>query len=315
MTDAKVAQALRAAKLYYTDEMSQSQVAEALGISRPTVAKLLRFARDTSLVTITIHDPSSQTSALATALEQAFPITAATVVIPASNAHKHVLTELAQASTAVIPPLVDDGMRVGISWGNTMYAVSQALAAHPSPRRDVQVVQLKGGTSHSTHSTFDAETLRNVAEAFTARAVPLPLPVIFDDPTTKTIVEQDRFIADILAAGAAVDVAVFTVGDIHREALLLNLGLITEGEITELLSRAVGDACSRFFTIDGQIAVPDIDARTVGITLAQLASRPARVLIAGGVEKAQAISAALSMGLATHLIIDAPTAELVLQTV
>ncbi len=43
---------------------------------------------------------------------------------------------------------------------------------------------------------------------------------------------------------------------------------------------------------------------TAGISLADLASRPIRVLVAGGPKKAVALKTAMRMGLATHLVVD-----------
>ena len=140
----------------------------------------------------------------------------------------------------------------------------------------------------------------------------LPLPVIFDSAETKQWVEKDRHIAHIVEMGSHVDVAVFTVGAAARESLALNLGYLSEEETQLILERAVGDVCSRFFDAEGRVAVPEVDARTVSITFDALAARPARVLVAGGAEKADAIRVVLEQGLATHLVIDHNTAQRVL---
>ena len=119
-----------------------------------------------------------------------------------------------------------------------------------------------------------------------------------------SIVRRDRAIERILEEGRGVDVAVFTVGSLGREALALNLGQLEDDEVEALLRDAVGDACSRFFTREGGVALASVDRRTVGITLDELRSRPVRVLVAGGRVKAEALDTALHMGLATHLVVD-----------
>ena len=156
------------------------------------------------------------------------------------------------------------------------------------------------------------ETMRAFARAFNATTELLPLPVIFDSAEAKDWVTRDRHIASVLELGRSVDLAVFTAGAIAPESLALNLGYLSAAETQEILDHAVGDVCSRFFTRTGNIAAPDVDARTVGITLADLKGRPTRILVAGGAEKAQAIRIALEMGLATHLVIDHQTAQRVL---
>lgn len=300
--DKKDEQAIDAVRLYYEHGFSQAEVASKMGISRPTVAKLLQRGKEAGFVTIEIHDPREKSSLLATRLEERFALKHVRVVHPVASNERELLDELGRSGAELVESLVRDGMSVGVSWGRTMNAIASHL--RPTVHRDVEIVQLKGGTSHSDHATNDFEIMRAFCAAFNASARYLPLPVVFDDVRTLRIVESDRHIAQILEAGRRTDLVVFTVGALAREALVFNLGHLHEEEITRLLERSVGDACSRFFTAGGEVAVPEIDARTAGISLADLASRPIRVLVAGGPKKAVALKTAMRMGLATHLVVD-----------
>lgn len=314
VVDKRDEQALTAAKLYYTADLSQAEVAAEMGVSRPTVAKLLQHARERGFVTIEIHDPREVGGTLGRRLVDAYShhgLIEARVVDVVRERDEDLLGELGRMGAAVLTENVRDGQSIGVSWGNTMYAVARSLE-HTS-HHGVEIIQLKGGMSHSSASTNDIDTINLFCQAFDAYARPLPLPVIFDNVEAKRIVEKDRHIAHILQLGAQCDVALFTVGAANAESLPLALGYLTEEESAELSARAVGDACSRFFTADGSVAMPSIDERTVGISLADLASRPVRILVAGGRWKAEAIQAALSMGLATHLVVDAPTARSIVQ--
>ena len=51
---------VRAARLYYLDGLSQSDVATALGVSRASVSRILSAARDQGIVEIRIHDPDDK---------------------------------------------------------------------------------------------------------------------------------------------------------------------------------------------------------------------------------------------------------------
>lgn len=305
----KDALAIDAAKLYYLSGLSQADIASHLGVSRPTVSKLLTHAAERGYVTITVTDPRERSDALSTRLHERFSLSDARVVTPPLGGS--LLKELGSAGAVALEELVKDGASVGVSWGETMAAVAEHL--HPTTHTGVSVVQLKGGHSHTERSTKDMETLTGFTRAFNAEMHMLPLPVIFDSAEAKRWVTRDRHIASLLERGSTVDIAVFTVGAPAPESLALNLGYLSADETELIMERAVGDACSRFFTADGQLAAPEVDARTVGITLDELAARPTRLLVAGGAEKAAAIRTALSMGLATHLVIDHATAERVLE--
>ncbi len=300
--DKKDEQAIDAVRLYFEHGLSQAEVALKMGISRPTVAKLLQRGKDAGFVTVEIHDPRETSSELGVRLRDRFGLAEARVVHSVASNERELLDELGRVGATLVEGLVEDGMSVGVSWGRTMRALAANL--HRTVRRDVEIVQLKGGTSHSEHATNDFEIMRAFCEAFNATARYLPLPVIFEDVRTLRIVEDDPHIAGILEAGRNTDLVIFTVGSVARESLLLNLGHLREEEVRMLLDRAVGDACSRFFTASGEVAAPDIDARTAGIALADLAKRPTRVLIAGGPKKAEALSTAMRMRLATHIVVD-----------
>ena len=47
---------LRVSDLYYNQNLSQQEIATKLSISRPTISKLLKSARDVGIVQITVSD-------------------------------------------------------------------------------------------------------------------------------------------------------------------------------------------------------------------------------------------------------------------
>ena len=309
--DQRDEQSLQVAKLYHRGGMSQGEVAVEMGLSRPTVAKLLQHAKARGFVTVEIHDPREDGDEFGQRLIQRYGLEDVRLVF-SPRGDEDTLTEgLGRVGAKMLHELVHDGMSVGISWGNTMYSVARHL--QPKSVAGVEIVQLKGGHSHSSRVTNDMDTLKRISSAFGAEALSLPLPVIFDSAEAKKIVEEDRHLSSILNAGRQADLAVFTVGAVSRDSLLLNLGYLNEEDITALEEKAVGDACSRFYTPDGAIAEPSVDARTVGISLEDLKRIPQRFMVAGGLQKTRAIDTALRMQLATHMVIDKETANRLLE--
>ncbi|MCQ4617393.1 RNA polymerase subunit sigma-70 [Corynebacterium sp. CCUG 18816] len=308
--DTRDRDALTAAKLYYRSELSQAEVAAEMGCSRPTVAKLLQHAKDRGYVTIEVHDPQEADEILIEDLTSRYTLEGVRIVHPA-NPSAAIMEDLGVAGARYLESMPLDGLSVGVSWGKTLLNIARNL--RPTNMRARQIVQLKGGSSRSHLATNDFETITGFCTAFNAPALTLPLPVIFERVETKEIVEQDSHIADVLQQGRETDVAVFTVGSVRKQSLLMNLGYLSEEMSRELLGVAVGDACSRFYTREGDVASKRIDDLTVGIELDELRARPRRVLVAGGLYKAEAIETALWMGLASDLVIDQPTAVRVLE--
>ncbi|MGD9821035.1 MAG: hypothetical protein AB7U27_05730, partial [Aminobacteriaceae bacterium] len=69
-----------AAKMYYRDNMLQSEIANVMGISRPMVSRLLAEAREFGVVTITINEAGSAQQILAERLAARFSLKRACVV-------------------------------------------------------------------------------------------------------------------------------------------------------------------------------------------------------------------------------------------
>ena len=228
--------AIEAVKAYYQQDLSQAEVAARMGISRPTVAKLLAHGRARGFVTVEIHDPREEASELALRLQERFALACVRVAHGCVADEAEAISQVGRVGAELVARLVRDDMSVGISWGRTMSAVASHLAR--SPRQGVRVVQLKGGTSFSDRATHDFEIMRAFCDAFGAEPSYLPLPVIFEDTATASIVRADRGIERILREGRGVDIAVFTVGAVKKESLSLNLGQLEPGEGEALASSA-----------------------------------------------------------------------------
>lgn len=170
MLDHKDCLSLDAAKLYYNSGFSQAEVAAHLGISRPTVSKLLTHAAERGFVTVSITDPREQSDELVSALCERFSLADARVT--ATPPGGSLLADLGSAGAALLEELITDHTSVGLSWGETMSAVASHLRKRPL--EGVDIVQLKGGHSHSERSTKDLQTMQAFTQAFNAEAHLLP---------------------------------------------------------------------------------------------------------------------------------------------
>lgn len=61
---------IEAARLYYQSDYSQQQIAEQLNISRPTVSRLLQYAKEKGYVQIRVMDPFEDLDALVSYLKR-----------------------------------------------------------------------------------------------------------------------------------------------------------------------------------------------------------------------------------------------------
>ncbi|MFT8709587.1 MAG: sugar-binding transcriptional regulator [Sporolactobacillus sp.] len=290
------------ARLYYESNYSQQEIAQLRQISRPTVSKLLQRAKDLGYVTIQICDPSEEMDDLSDQIQNAYHLESVRIAYSPLNKNEEIRKHIGRVAAEYLSEHTKDGDIIGVTWGRTLYSVSTQLKK--SHLQGVEVVQLKGGVTHSRLRSYAFEIVQNFAEAFNTVARYLPLPVIFDSLEVKQMVEQDRHIKQILELGKQANIALFTVGTVRDDSLLFNLGYLNHEEKEDIKRFAVGDICSRFFNQSGQICNKRINERTVGIELDELASKDRSILVAGGQRKLMAIHAALRAGYANSLITD-----------
>ncbi|SMG56277.1 deoxyribonucleoside regulator [Paenibacillus aquistagni] len=302
---------IEAARLYYMSDYSQMDIATKLGVSRPTVSRLLQFAKDQGYVRISIVDPLEDLDALGDQVKQRYNLDTVIVGYSPVNEYAEIQKHISQKAADYLHETVQDTDIIGVTWGRTMHHV--ALCLQQKDVRGVEVVQLKGGISHSHVNTYAAETANLFASAYRTIARYLPLPVIFDSIEVKQMVEEDRHIRRIIQLGKQANIAVYTIGTLNDDALLFQLGYFTEDEKKILQSTGVGDICSRFFDQQGQICSEEINSRTVGIDLADLRDKEKSILVAGGQQKVEAIRAALIGEYANILVTDQFTAQALLQ--
>ncbi|WP_438347444.1 sugar-binding transcriptional regulator [Paenibacillus sp. FA6] len=302
---------IEAARLYYQSDYSQQQIATVLGLSRPTVSRLLQHAKDQGYVRIDIIDPREDLNILASELKKQYQLDTVQLCYSPLNDYEEIKKHISKKAAEFIHEIVQDGDIIGVTWGTTMHAV--ALHLQSKTLRGVEVVQLKGGVSHSQVNTYAAEIVNLFADAFQTIARYLPLPVIFDSVEVKKMVEEDRHIGRIIELGKQANIAAFTVGTVQEDALLFRLGYFNKEEQELLRHTGAGDICSRFFDVEGKICSEVINNRTVGIDLSELRKKEKSILIAGGQRKIEAIQAALAGKYANILITDQFTAQALLR--
>ncbi|MBA2870297.1 deoxyribonucleoside regulator [Anoxybacillus calidus] len=310
MGNNKLLQIVEVAKLYYQLDYNQHDIAKKLGISRPTVSRLLQQAKKMGIVKIEIIDPSETMEELAEQLKEKYQLKKAFVAAASQNEDSAVKAAIGKRTADFLYETVSDGDIIGVTWGRTLYNV--ALELKHKPLKDVEVVQLKGGVSHSKINTYASEIVYLFGKAFDTIPQHLPLPAIVDHVAVKKALEADRHIQKLLDMGRKANIALFTVGSVNFDSLLFQLGYLSDEELEMLSNEAVGDICSRFFDKDGNIVSESLNERTIGIDLSELQKKEKSILVAGGTNKIKAIKGALKGKYANILITDQYTARALL---
>ncbi len=303
--------AINVAKLYYRSDFSQQKIAQELGVSRPSISRLLQYAKDKGYVSIQIVDPVEDMSIMEQRLKDKLHLKDVKIASSTINDEEEIKKYISIAAAQYLDGIIKDGDIIGVGWGTTLYNMSQALISRSI--KGSQVVQLEGGLSNSEWNNYSREILENFANNFNTVAQYLPLPVIFDNKATKEQVDKDRYIKRILELGRHANIALFSVGTVRPNALFFRLGYTDIQEQEKIQRNSVGDICSRFFDVEGRVCNRDLDERTVGITLSGLRDKEYSIMISGGEGKINAIKAALKGRYANVLITDQFTGKALLE--
>ncbi|MDI4644017.1 sugar-binding transcriptional regulator [Cohnella hashimotonis] len=307
----RLARMIDTAKMYYELNYSQQEIAERLGISRPTVSRFLQQAKDEGYVRIQIVDPRESNDSLACGLERKFKLRKA-VIVPVPQYEDNVVKKyIGEAAAAYLHETLEDGDTIGVTWGTTLYEVACRL--RDRQLKDVRVVQLNGGVSHSETNTYAYEIVQLFGKAFHTVPYFIHLPAIVDHAIVRHTIEADRHIGRILELGRRANVAVITVGSPTDDSVLIKANYFTENDLALIKERGAGDLCSRYIDREGKLCSEELNQRTIGIELDDLRHKERSVLVAGGRKKAEGIYGALRGEYANVLITDQYTAQYLLE--
>jgi deoxyribonucleoside regulator len=311
LPDGKTRDALRAAHLYYLQDLTMDAIAKELHTSRSSVSRLLSHARATGLVEISIHSPLDLPSRLEQEILERHEVSAHVVPVPDHASDVDRLERVALTAARILNRFIDSNQTVGIAWGSTMSAMSRHLA--PKATHNSEVVQLNGaGNLRTTGILYASELLRRFGDAFGARVQQFPVPAFFDDPATKEAFWRERSTRRLLDLQAAMDVAIFGVGSPFAEVPShVYQGGYLERADYETLSRegVVGDVATVFYRADGSTDGILLNARATGPDFAVLRRAPRRICVVSGPAKLPSLKGALAAGLVTDLIVDEGTAR------
>lgn len=305
-TDPKLLTALKAAKLYYLQDLTMDAIARELRTSRSSVSRLLSHARETGLVEIQIHSPLERGAQLERELSALFPIEAHVVPIAGSPSDVERLERVAMTAARVLPRFIESNSVIGIAWGSTLGAVSRHLTAKET--HDSVIVQMNGaGNMLTTGIEYASEILERFGRAYSARIQQFPVPAFFDSPVTKEAFWRERSTRRVLDLVARMDVAVFGLGSPFAEvpSRVYIGGYLERADYKSLSAdRAVGDVATVFFRADGSWRDIALNARATGPGFDRLVKVARRVCIASGTQKLASLRGAIAAGLVTDLVVD-----------
>jgi DNA-binding transcriptional regulator LsrR (DeoR family) len=292
--------------LRYRESKTKKEIANNLGISRFKVARIIEEAKRQKIVKFDIHIPDLDRFELQNQIEKKFNLKE--VLITPFSEPNQILSELGDLGAEYLLRILKKDLVIGVGFSRTINEVSKFL-----PNKECvncEIVQITGGIFSNN---LEFKSLINIpakiGEKLNSPVYHLYAPVIVDNVSTKDAIIEEPTIKNGLDKFKNIDVAFVGIGNLDQECTLCQLEVIDQENIDYLKSEgAIGDINARFFDINGNQIVTEIDDRLIGIQLDTLQKIRRVIAIAGGKEKHQAILGALRGGFIDVLITDNQTA-------
>ena len=292
----------RIAWLYYSEGMTQDEVAQAVGLTRAKVLRILANARQDGSVQIRVTTKLSGCVALERELERLWGLERA-IVVPTPTKDRSALNSIIGRELAFyLNGAVRPDMSIGLGWGSTL--VSGVPYIEQRGANGLKVISLLGGLTRVARVN-PSEYAWRVADKLSAECFLMAGPVFAPDATTRDALMAHGGIRELSERAQALDMAILSLGDLTPHSIFAQYGLLTQGEITSLeKAGAVGDVLCRFVDAEGQIVDHPVNDRVFAVDPHDLAKCRKLVFASGGWHKYTIIRAAMLMLTPSVLVTD-----------
>lgn len=299
------------AVLYYLENKTQSEISKELFMSRPKVSRLLKRAHELGIVEIKINYKSDAFTLLSKQAQYRFGLENV-VVIKTLKDECETIKEIGRAAASELKYHLHDGIKIGMSWGRTV----KSMVDHFQPKKlnDIKIIELFGAVQYSDETEEYLSIGYNFSQKVNGTYFPLPSPLYINDTKTRNILLENPVIKNTLNMIEDCDLIVTSLGAVNT-----NLpqriwdAHVDENTRRDLLAKgAEGYLCAHFYDHDGQFIDHELNDNIIGIKTENIKNNKI-MLIAGGLQKIDAIHSVIKGGYIHTLVTDDKTLRSILE--
>ena len=293
--------------LYYGQDLTQEQIAQEMRLSRPTVSRMLREARERGIVDIRVRYPFQTVRALEERLRAGLGLeecrVLATQAAPEVGPPDGVAARVGVLAARFLQQRLGDDAVVGLGWGSMVCHVVRSGYLTNKPRATVAQIQGSiGGASEEIDGAWLATTL---GRALGGRVHTLSAPMVVADVAVRQGLLRDQHIRQTLEVGKRADALVVGVGAVSPQSGLYRAGYLNDADLAFIRGEgAVGDVCGSYFALDGSPRPLEMNDRMIALSAEAMRRTDLRVGVSCGVEKALPNVGAARSSLVNVLITD-----------
>lgn len=292
------------ASMYYEQQLTQSEIADRLYISRSRISRLLQEAQQKGIVEITVNHVGDRSYEMEEMLKRCFNLKEAIVLNNLGLDYEQILVQMGKLAAGYLDEKIRNANRIGISWGRSIAATIDNLEGFH--HKHLEIVQVIGGTLVQNPVIDIAGLTQKIVNKFNATGIYLNAPLYMEDVYGAESLRRQSVIAFALDKARSADIVISGIGSMGSDniAYMWN-GYHNEAELDRLLANgAAGFMCAQAFDINGVPIKTGFNERVIGISLSELKKVDTVVGISGGQQKAAAVLGALRGGYCNVLVTD-----------
>ncbi len=208
-----------------------------------------------------------------------------------------------------LPDFVSPGDELGVSWGETVWFVSESLPYWPVGNLTVR--QLIGSMANPLLPTSEMCSTE-IARRLSASCVNLNAPAVCTTEVLAAELRAEPIIAEQLAKLKRCNKAIYSLSPCTPDTHVVQFKIATEADIADYVGRgAIGIIAGRFIDREGQAVLGDLDGRLIGADHETLRAMTG-LLVVSGLHKLEPTRAALRGRYVNHMFVDTILAEALL---
>jgi dihydroxyacetone kinase len=307
---------LRAAELYFEQSLSQQQIARVMECSVATVSRLIAAAQAEGIVRIQIQRRGERVPELAKALCRVFGLREA-VVVKSTGTSEGDLKAVGEAAAELLLAVVEPHAKIGVTWGQTLFHMVQALYSHdrePMRMAGVEVLQLSGALGQGNPEIDGPQLALRLADYFGGVCRLVPAPALVDNVELRQMLERQWQVAAALVRASNPDIVIQGIGCLEPALCSLQrAGYLDDvARLAAIEAGAVGHLSARMIDKYGK-EIDGFCERVIAVPVAAVRRARTSIGISASTAKVPAVLAAMRAKYFNTIVIDEESSRQVLE--
>ena len=300
MKQEKAERLVQIEKMYYEENLTQSEIAKKLDVSRALICRLLNEARNYGIVTIQIHSPEEDSSLLKNQLKNSFKIEDV-FIVNAPLGQTVTDEKIAEDFSTILLKLLPSCKNIGFSWGKIIHDGLEILSEkenHYEAMPNTSVFPLAGSMITTGYSVDAQKIVQTFAMCFASVPNFLYAPAFLESPMELELYQKTENFRNISGLWENIDLAVIKIDNYPTSP---DLGTAARYQVLLKEKHACGSFLAYYYNLHGEIIRSDSDY-SIQIPVEALAACKTIIGVCSSNVMPKSLLGAMNTGLFTHIV-------------